>query len=212
MKKYTTWLLAAGTIMVGVWAGSSFTTVSSASSQLGSADDPVVTKSYVDQQIQKALGGSISSTDSKTNSSSSKDTLPSSSANSNTSSGSSSKNNNTGSTPTTPPVSGGTSTPATQTGSSSSASNGVSIVELRPGKKLIAEPGTQLIVRTGKAKVYSEGTNGLIDITVGNELGGSQAAPNNHLLLFPREGRGVEVDSTLRYNATIMVIGNYKVL
>ncbi|WP_046212858.1 hypothetical protein [Paenibacillus wulumuqiensis] len=211
MKKYSTWILAAGTIMVGIWAGSSFTTVSNASSQLGSADDPVVTKSYVDQQIQKALGGTISSTDSKTNSSSSKDTLPSSSASTNTS-GSSSNKNNTSSTTTTPPVSGSTSTPATQTGSSSSASNGVSIVELRPGKKLIAEPGTQLIVRTGKAKVYSEGTNGLIDITVGKELGGSQAAPNNHLLLFPREGRGVEVDSTLRYNATIMVIGNYKVL
>ncbi|WP_458121107.1 hypothetical protein [Paenibacillus sp. Z6-24] len=211
MKKHSTWLLAAGTIMVGIWAGSSFTTVSNASSQLGSADDPVVTKSYVDQQIQKALGGTISSTDSKTNSSS-KNAISPNSTSTNTSSSASSKNNSAGSTTTTPPVSGSTSTPASQTGSSSSASNGVSIVELRPGKKLIAEPGTQLIVRTGKAKVYSEGTNGIIDITVGNEIGSAQAAPNNHLLLFPREGRGVEVDSRLRYNATIMVIGNYKVL
>ncbi|WP_017810954.1 hypothetical protein [Paenibacillus shenyangensis] len=208
MKKHSTWLLAAGTVVIGIWAGSSLTTVTSASSQLGSADDPVVTKSYVDQQIQKALGGTISSTDSKTNTNTSKNTLPSNSSTSNTSSSSADKTatNNTPAVPTT----GNASSSLNGTGSSTSSN--VSIVELRPGKKLIAEAGTQMIVRTGKAKVYSDGANGLIDITVGNELGSAQAAPNNHLLLFPREGRGVEVDSSLRYNATIMVIGNYKVL
>ncbi|WP_046227666.1 hypothetical protein [Paenibacillus dauci] len=208
MKKHSTWLLAAGTVVIGIWAGSSLTTVTSASSQLGSADDPVVTKSYVDQQIQKALGGTISSTDSKTNTNTSKNTLPPNSSTSNTSSSSADKNatNNTPAVPTT----GNASSSLNGTGSSTSSN--VNIVELRPGKKLIAEAGTQMIVRTGKAKVYSDGANGLIDITVGNELGSAQAAPNNHLLLFPREGRGVEVDSSLRYNATIMVIGNYKVL
>lgn len=209
MKKYSTWLMAAGTIVIGIWAGSSMTTVTSASSQLGSADDPVVTKSYVDQQIQKALGGKISSTDSNTTGS--KTTLPSSSNTTGTSS--SSTNKNTASNTVTPSTgTGNTGSTVTNTGAGSSTSSNVNIVELRPGKKLIAEAGTQMIVRTGKAIVYSDGANGLIDITVGNELGSAQPAPNNHLLLFPREGRGVTVDSSMRYNATIMVIGNYKVL
>lgn len=189
MKKYATWLMATATIGIGIWVGSSFITISDASSQLGSADDPVVTKSYVDQQIQKALGGS------------------SSSSASNTSNNSSTKNN-TPAVPVSPP----TTTPATPTPSSvTTPTLTTKVVEIRPGKKLIAAAGTEIIVRTGKAVVYSSDKNGILDLTAGSEMGGSQAIPNNHLLLFPRDGRGVEVAMTQGYNATVLVIGDYKI-
>ncbi|WCT55387.1 hypothetical protein PQ456_19915 [Paenibacillus kyungheensis] len=186
MKKYATWLMATATIGIGIWVGSSFVTISSASSQLGSADDPVVTKSYVDQQIQKALGGSSSSSTGNTNNSNS------------------GTKNNTPTTPVTPPVS-------TAPSATSSSTITTKVVEIRPGKKLIAAAGTEVIVRTGKAVVYSSEKNGILDLTAGSEMGGSQAIPNNHLLLFPRDGRGVEVALTQGYNATVLVIGDYKI-
>lgn len=192
MKKYTTWLMATATIGIGIWVGSSFLTVSNASSQLGSADDPVVTKSYVDQQIQKALGGSTSSSSGNT-----------------TNTDSSSKNN----TPTTQPTAPATPTTSTTPADPSTTSGAIStkVVEIRPGKKLIAAAGTEVIVRTGKATVYSSDKNGILDLTAGSEMGGAQAIPNNHLLLFPRDGRGVEVAITQGYNATVLVIGDYKI-
>ncbi|MCI3921364.1 hypothetical protein MO973_24665 [Paenibacillus sp. TRM 82003] len=51
---------AAVAICCGVWAGSMLTTLASgipAAGQPGSTDDPIVTKSYVDEQIQVALSG-----------------------------------------------------------------------------------------------------------------------------------------------------------
>ncbi|MDQ1235899.1 hypothetical protein QE450_003397 [Paenibacillus sp. SORGH_AS306] len=190
MKKYATWLMATATIGIGIWVGSSFVTISSASSQLGSADDPVVTKSYVDQQIQKALGGSSSSSTGNTNNSNS------------------GTKNNTPTTPVTPPVS---TAPTTTPSATSSSTITTKVVEIRPGKKLIAAAGTEVIIRKGKAVVYSSEKNGILDLTAGSEMGGSQAIPNNHLLLFPRDGRGVEVALTQGYNATVLVIGDYKI-
>lgn len=196
MKKYATWLMATATIGIGIWVGSSFVTISSASSQLGSAADPVVTKSYVDQQIQKALGGNSSSSVGNTNNSNS-----------------GTKNNTP--TPVTPPISTTPAAPATTPSVTpsvtSSPTTTTKVVEIRPGKKLIASAGTEVIVRTGKAVVYSSDKNGILDLTAGSEMGGSQAIPNNHLLLFPRDGRGVEVALTQGYNATVLVIGDYKI-
>lgn len=189
MKKYATWLMATATIGIGIWVGSSFITTSNASSQLGSADDPVVTKSYVDQQIQKALGGGTSGS------------VGSTTTNSGT-------KNNTPTTPVSPP----TTTPASVTPSPvATPTLATKVVEIRPGKKLIAAAGTEVIVRTGKAVVYSSDKNGILDLTAGSEMGGSQVIPNNHLLLFPRDGRGVEVAMTQGYNATVLVIGDYKI-
>ncbi len=209
MGKRSTWMLAVATIGIGVWVGSSFTTVSNASSQLGSADDPVVTKSYVDQQIQKALGGNLNSGTSNSSSGSSTNT------NSNTSSGtknnSSSSSNNSSSSSNTSNSNTGAATGSSSNSASTSATTKIDIVELRPGKTLIAAAGTQIIVRHGNATVYSVDTNGIVDVTAGTDLGGNQTIANNHLLLFPRDGRGVMVTANQTSNATLMVIGSYDV-
>lgn len=56
------WKVSTAAVLLagGVWAGSLLNITAEGAgvgSQPGTADDPVVTKSYVDQQIQKALTG-----------------------------------------------------------------------------------------------------------------------------------------------------------
>ncbi|WP_379130322.1 hypothetical protein [Paenibacillus sp. sgz500958] len=162
-------IINAALLIVGaITAGTILTTADGASvgSQPGTADDPVVTKSYVDQQIQKALGGSVP-------------------------------------TATTAPS-------ATQAPSSgSSGSDSVTIVNVNPGQTLIAYGGAEFIVRAGKAIIYSTDSNGVADLTDGKDLTNGQVAPSNHLLSFPREGRGITVQNGQTLGLTVMVRGGY---
>ncbi len=57
MRTKTKGLLAAAIGAVTIFAGQAWADMAGASGVPGSADDPVVTKSYVDEQIRKALGG-----------------------------------------------------------------------------------------------------------------------------------------------------------
>ena len=124
----------------------------------GTADDPVVTKSYVDQQIQKALGGGS----------------------------------------VTPPAGGNTS-----------SGESIQIVLLNPGKRLIAKEGTEVIVRSGNAVMYSQDKDGAADLTDGVDLTNGKAVPKNHLISFPRDGRGMEVKSGNTGKLVLMVRGGY---
>lgn len=138
-------------------------------SQPGTTDDPVVTKSYVDQQIQQALNGGGTSTN-----------------------------------PTQP------STPSTSEQPSQGADE-VKNVALKPGKLLIADAGTEFIVRSGHAVIYTEVSSGVADLTDGKDLLNGQAAPKNHLLSFPREGRGIQVKEGSQSNLIVMVRGGYTI-
>ncbi|WP_246246790.1 hypothetical protein [Paenibacillus lemnae] len=144
------------------------TNINSASpnTQPGTADDPVVTKSYVDQQIQKALGGGT--------------TQPTN--------------------PTTP-----------DSTSPDQDANEVQIVSLRPGKILIGEAGAEFIVRSGIAVIYTEDKDGVADLTDGKDLVNGQSAPKNHLLSFPRDGRGIQVKDGQTQGLVVMVRGGYTV-
>ncbi|MEC0111171.1 hypothetical protein P4H27_29910 [Paenibacillus taichungensis] len=182
MKPYMKVSLAALAIGVGVWVGSVYsnTAIGAGTSQPGTADDPVVTKSYVDQQIQKALGGSTNTGSGST-------------------SGSNSGSTGTGST------GGDTTLPPLVSGSS----DAVEIVTVKPGQQLIGASGAEFIVRSGKAVIVSEGTNGVADLTDGVDLTNGQTAPTNHLLSFPRDGRGITVLDGNKYSLTVMVRGGY---
>lgn len=164
------WKVGMATIAVGggIWIGSIMNISAegaSVASQPGTADDPVVTKSYVDQAIKNAGQGSGGGTS----------TAPSE-----------------------------PSTPSTSTGDE------LKIVVVKPGQRLIAGAGTEFIVRSGKAVIYSADSNGVADLTQGADLGNGKAVTNNHLLSFPREGRGIEVVQGNKYNLTVMVRGSYK--
>lgn len=172
----TAWKVVAATVLLGgsVWAGTLMNLKAEGAgvgNQPGTADDPVVTKSYVDQAIKQAMnGGAAPSTP----------------------------------IPTTPSKGEGIA-------NSGSASEGVKIVEVKPGKILIASAGTEFIVRAGKAVIYSADSNGVADLTDGKDITNGGAVANNHLLSFPKEGRGIQVQEGDTHNLTVMVRGGYQI-
>ncbi|MDU4697745.1 MAG: hypothetical protein E6Y08_18220 [Paenibacillus sp.] len=166
----TGWKIATAVVLIGgsVWAGSLLNMqAEGAGTTPGTADDPVVTKSYVDQAIQQAIGGG-----------------------------------------------GGSSTPnSPSTGGSGSSSSeaGIQIVDVKPGKILVAAAGAEFIVRSGKAVIYSADSNGVADLTDGKDITNGGTVANNHLLSFPREGRGIQVQEGDTHNLTVMVRGGYQI-
>lgn len=116
----------------------------------GSAEDPIVTKSYVDDKIAgllASLGGEEG---------------------------------------------GGSFTP----------------VNIGPGKKMIGGEGTEIILRSGRARAVAKGTDGLSDVTIGSDIAGGKDVSKNHLLLIPRaDGRGIEAVTDI----WVMVKGVYTV-
>ncbi|ANS76112.1 hypothetical protein AWM70_17245 [Paenibacillus yonginensis] len=166
------WKITAAVVLIGggLWAGSLLNRNAEGAGtnvQPGTADDPVVTKSYVDQQIQAALNGK---------------------------------------TPTAP------TSPSTGSGSGSSAdSEAVEVVTVKPGEKLIAKAGAEFIVRVGKAAIYSTDSNGVADLTDGTDIMDGKPVGNNHLLSFPRDGRGIRVQDGVTSSLTVMVRGGYTI-
>lgn len=148
-------VVAAVLVGAGVWVGVNFASPLEAESNAltpGSAEDPVVTKSYVDEQLAKAGGGPIE-------------------------------------------------TPGTNTA--------LEVVTVPAGKTLMAGQGTEVIVRVGKAIAYSSDASGIADLTGGTDLTKGKAVPTNHLLLFPREGRGILPDPNQKNGLTVLVKGSY---
>ncbi|BFH65579.1 hypothetical protein [Paenibacillus azoreducens] len=186
MKPYWKIAMAAVAIGAGIWIGTIYSNIAigAGTIQPGTPDDPVVTKSYVDQQIQKALGGGINTTPTKP-----------------------SNPNNT----TTPPKDNATTTTPKPTDKpvTTVVENTLTIVTVKPGVKLIAKAGAEFVVRNGKAVVYSDAENGVADLTAGKDIKNGEAVENNHLLSFPREGRGIMVQEGNTYSLTVMVRGGY---
>lgn len=165
MKSYVKVGLAALMIGAGIWIGATYNnTAAGAGTTPGTTDDPVVTKSYVDQQIQQAMNGG-----------------------------------------------GGGSTNPTNPTQPSQGTDEVKNVALKPGKILIADAGTEFIVRSGNAVIYTEVASGVADLTDGKDLLNGETAPKNHLLSFPREGRGIQVKEGQTSNLIVMVRGGYTI-
>ncbi|WP_246096452.1 hypothetical protein [Paenibacillus sinopodophylli] len=156
-KNVTRGIVAAVLVGAGIWVGVNFASPLEAESNAltpGSAEDPVVTKSYVDALL--ANGGSGST---------------------------------------------GGSTPV--------AAAELEVVTVPAGKTLMAGQGTEVIVRVGKAIAYSSDASGIADLTGGTDLTKGKAVPTNHLLLFPREGRGILPDPNQKNGLTVLVKGSY---
>jgi hypothetical protein len=169
------WKLSLSVALLGgsLWLGSLLNTTASgagATGQPGTSDDPVVTKSYVDQQIQKALGGG-----------------------------------------TIKPTPVPTPTPTNPTTGTPTTGNTLVVVEVKPGERLMASAGTEFIVRNGKAIIYSTDANGVPDLTAGLDIKNGQAVVTNHLLSFPRDGRGIMVQDGQKYGLVVMVRGAYSI-
>lgn len=148
------WKYVAGsvTLAAAIIFGSSLTQTTLADSgvQPGSANDPVVTKSYVDEQIKNLGGGSGE-------------------------------------------------------GSSSSA---IAVVTLNKGQVLVANNGSEFILRVGQATAMSKDGNGIPDVTLGKDIANGTSISKNSLLIFPAAGRGITAVSD---KIVVMVRGGYTV-
>ncbi|BDG61708.1 hypothetical protein [Caldinitratiruptor microaerophilus] len=150
------WATAAGAAALAAVTAAGFLAVRARAAarpapEPGSADDPVVTRSFVEEYVTRALQG-----------------LGSGGA------------GGSGAAPVGPGV------PA--------AAPTLEVVQLAPGQRLVAEGGTEIILRTGRVKVATEPTSlgGLSDLTAGRDVANGQDVAANHLLLVPRsDGRGV---------------------
>lgn len=83
------------------------------------------------------------------------------------------------------------------------------VVEVAQGQKLTVNAGGELIVRIGKAIAFSADASGLPDMTDGLDVKPGKVVGNNHLILFPRDGRGVSPDPKTKGGLTVLVRGGY---
>ena len=84
----------------------------------------------------------------------------------------------------------------------------MNVVELPQGKILLGSSGTEIVLRSGKARVIDSQLGGLSDVTAARDLRRGEAVPANHLLIVPRDdGRGVEALSPV----ILLVRGSYTV-
>ncbi len=83
------------------------------------------------------------------------------------------------------------------------------VEELKVGQILVAGPGTEFILRGGKATAYGDPKNGIPDLTGGIDIPIGKPIPLNHLLLFPRDdGRGIKITAG---PAFVMIRGPYSI-
>lgn len=209
-KVILTGLIGVG-IAVGVYVGqAAIVSKADGAVQPGSADDPLVTKSYLDEQLKKLTGGQwtgstptgsgTSQTGSGTNPGISEDRIKEliaaevAKAKQELHQGSSTGGNTTQ--PTNP-----------QNG----ASSNLEVIKLEPGYILYGGIGTEIIVRTGKTIAVSN-DDGIPDVTSGKDISAGTAVENNHLLIVPREGRGIKQDPKNVGEVYVMIRGSYILL
>lgn len=159
----------------------------------GSSDDPLVTKSYVDDKVT-ALTNLI------------------------TNSGSINNGNNTGNNTGT---STGTSVitdeqkkqiieETTLQVLALSGTTGTYLpVELKNGQILLGSEGTEIILRSGTAVSYVTGSDGVVNATIGSDLKNNISVPKNNIIIVPRsDGRGVRATADSTW---LIVKGSYTI-
>ncbi len=169
----------------GVWLGSIVSTNADglvSSNQPGSAEDPIVTKSYVDQRLKELIQEELSRINGGRDVGTGLTDEPAGQDKD--------KNKDTGDK--------GQAAPANFT-----------VVKLGSGQMLYAGAGTEFIVRTGKAVAFSGDENGIPDLTAGKDIAAGEQIELNHLLMFPREGRGIKPAPGQKADIFVMIKGNY---
>ncbi|MDT9725932.1 hypothetical protein DUZ99_13205 [Xylanibacillus composti] len=154
-------LFAAALLAGGIWGGSYAVTWADSvinPNQPGSANDPLVSKSYVDEKLGQLVKEEIGKL-------------------------------------------GGTA------GGGGSAE--LEVVTLAPGQTLYAGAGTEMIVRVGKTQVVSSTVDGIPDVTSGVDVKPGSSVELNHLLINPREGRGLKHNDREQVSVIMMVRGGY---
>jgi hypothetical protein len=166
----------------------------------GSSDDPLVTKSYVDDQIRKLTGVTISNP-----------ALPSSLTKDEVQKLineeiAKAKQEWLLTMQQSLDLSSTNSSAANETPDKDAK---VTTLKLETGDTLYGGAGAEFVVRTGKAIAFTTDANGISDVTSGSDIPGNSAIELNHLLIFPREGRGIKPDPKQSSEIYVVIKGNY---
>ncbi len=160
----------------------------------GSSNDPVVSKSYVDELVGdilgKVLGLEKAYSELKARVDLIEETVTNGVAVNNENNNSDTNNNNE------------------QTGTVQNYT--FKPIELSVNQLLIGGEGTELILRSGAAVGYTEVANGLTNITNGTEIMNNDQIPLNNVLIVPRnDNRGISVTANQTW---IMIRGDYTII
>lgn len=90
-----------------------------------------------------------------------------------------------------------------------SAGNGENwqVIKVPAGKNLTGHVGCQIMLRIGGATCVSAGSTGLIDMSDGSVLGNGGALKTNHLYMITIDGRGLKAIG----DATLLIKGSYSI-
>lgn len=89
-----------------------------------------------------------------------------------------------------------------------SSKSSFEIVTVQAGSTIYGKQGSEMIIRSGEGNIVASSVGGIQDVTDGVDLSGGMKAPNNNLLIVPREdGRGISAHKTM----VIMVRGGYTI-
>ncbi|MFV0519733.1 MAG: hypothetical protein ACK5LY_05600 [Lachnospirales bacterium] len=155
----------------------------------GTAADPVVTKSYVDEQIAIAIANAGSTT---------------------------SNNTSTGITTTTPQLTQAQIDEITASIYADVLEQTSDITPLHvpvqafKGQTILGAQGTEIILRSGECIIYSVAENGVTNLTNGLNLNAGDSVALDNLLIVPRQdGRGVTVTTD---ECWFMIRGEYEII
>jgi hypothetical protein len=88
----------------------------------------------------------------------------------------------------------------------SSTDGGYVVFSLSSGKTMIANKGSQIILRSGTATIISSKSGGIADTTAGVDLPNGANMPKNHLLIVPgSDERGFKTTG----DVWVMISGGY---
>lgn len=93
----------------------------------------------------------------------------------------------------------------------SSEGSALKVVQLQPGQTILGAAGTEIIVRSGKVLAVSDTEDGIPDVTIGKDVTAGAPVDLNHLLIVPREGRGIKPDPKSKADIYVMVRGGYTI-
>lgn len=94
------------------------------------------------------------------------------------------------------------------TESEKKSSGSYEVVTVPKGATLLGKQGSEVIIRSGDGKVIGSAGGGLQDMTAGVDINDQAAATKYHLIIIPREdGRGIYATTEL----VVMVRGGYTI-
>lgn len=87
--------------------------------------------------------------------------------------------------------------------------SGFTVVEASKGQAVLLGAGSEAIVRSGETTAMTGMYGGLADVTSGTDLKTGDVVPNQHLLISARDdGRGIKVVSDVAY---LLIRGSYTI-